>query len=244
MNFKNKIVLITGARKGIGFSIVQKFLNLGAFIIGTSTSFSGVNFINKYLGKKGVGMQLDVSKKKSIKHFLKNINFKFTHIDILINNIGIVIDKLLINMKENDWDSVIDINLNSIFLISKYIIKIMIKKKYGRIINIGSLIGSIGNIGQSNYSASKAGLIGLSKSLSYEVASMGITVNVISPGFIITDMTKSLTLNKRKYFLSKIPMKRFGLPEEVSNVVIFIASEESSYITGEVINVNGGICLI
>ncbi|MFI4853319.1 MAG: 3-oxoacyl-ACP reductase FabG [Candidatus Makana argininalis] len=244
MNFKNKIVLITGARKGIGLSIVKKFLILGAFIIGTSKSCSGVNFINKYLGKKGVGIKLNVTKKKSIKNFLKKIRTEFKYIDILINNIGIIFDNLLLNMKEHDWRSVIDINLNSVFLISKYIIKLMIKKKYGRIINIGSFIGSIGNIGQSNYSASKAGLIGLSKSLSYEVASMGITVNVISPGFIITDMTKSLTLNKRKYFLSKIPMNRFGLPEEISNVVIFIASEESSYITGEVINVNGGICLI
>ncbi|MGK2896944.1 MAG: 3-oxoacyl-ACP reductase FabG [Candidatus Makana argininalis] len=244
MNFKNKIVLITGARKGIGFAIVKKFLTLGAFIIGTSKSHSGVNFINKYLGKQGLAIKLDVTKKTSIKNFLKKINIEFRHIDILINNIGIIFDKLLINMKENDWKSVIDINLNSVFLISKYIIKLMIKKKYGRIINLGSFIGSVGNIGQSNYSASKAGLVGLSKSLSYEVASMGITVNVISPGFIITDMTKSLTLNKRKYFLSKIPMNRFGFPEEISNVVAFIASEESSYITGEVINVNGGICLI
>ncbi|MFI4819059.1 MAG: 3-oxoacyl-ACP reductase FabG [Enterobacterales bacterium] len=244
MNFKNKIVLITGARKGIGFSIVKKFLLLGAFVIGTSKNYSGVNYINKYLGKKGLGIRLDVSKKKSINIFLKKINIKFGHIDILINNIGIISDKLLINMKENDWKSVININLNSVFLISKYIIKFMIKKRYGRIINIGSFIGLIGNIGQSNYSASKAGLIGLSKSLSYEVASMGITVNVISPGFIITNMTKSLTLKKRKYFLSKIPMNRFGLPEEVSNLVTFIASEESSYITGEVININGGICLI
>ncbi|MFI4847290.1 MAG: 3-oxoacyl-ACP reductase FabG [Candidatus Makana argininalis] len=244
MNFKNKIILITGARKGIGLSIVKKFLLLDAFIIGTSKSSSGVNFINTFLGKKGIGIKLDVSKKKSIKNFFKKINIKFRYIDVLINNIGIIFDKLLINMKENDWKSVIDINLNSVFLISKYIIKIMMRKKYGRIINIGSFIGFIGNIGQSNYSASKAGLVGLSKSLSYEVASMGITVNVVSPGFIITDMTKSLTLNKRKYFLSRIPMNRFGLPEEVSSLVIFLASEESSYITGEVINVNGGICLI
>ncbi|CEN32181.1 3-oxoacyl-[acyl-carrier-protein] reductase FabG [Candidatus Westeberhardia cardiocondylae] len=243
MSFKNKIVLVTGARKGIGYAITKIFLIKGAIVIGTSTDILRVEKINNYIKKygKGKGMKLDISNVDSIDNFFKKIQRNFGKVDILINNAGILCDNLLINMKEKEWQSVINVNLTSIFRISKRVIRYMIKQCYGRIITIGSVIGSIGNIGQTNYSAAKAGLIGFSKSLAKEVAHKGITVNVIAPGFIITNMTKSLSNKQRAKILSKIPIKRFGNIKDIANIVAFFASEKASYITGETIHVNGGM---
>lgn len=244
MNFKNKIVLITGASRGIGRSIAETFAALNATVIGTATNQINVNIINSYLGSSGKGIELDVSNKVSIENCLKSIRTEFSDIDILINNAGIVYDNLLIRMKEEEWQSIINTNLTSIFRISKAVIRAMIKKRYGRIITIGSVVGSIGNIGQTNYATAKAGLIGFSKSLAREVATYGITVNVVSPGFIATDMIKSLTSKQQENILSLIPLNRLGEPKEIANVVAFFASEEASYITGETIHVNGGIYMI
>ncbi|WP_395480108.1 3-oxoacyl-ACP reductase FabG [Candidatus Curculioniphilus buchneri] len=241
MNFKNKIVLVTGASRGIGRAIVEKFAAYGATVIGTATSHTGAKAISAYLGSSGKGMELDVSKNVSIENFLEQIRIEFGAADILVNNAGITHDNLLIRMKDHEWQSVLEINLTSVFRISKAIIRSMIKQRYGRIVTIGSAVGFMGNIGQANYAATKAGLIGFSKSLAREVASRGITVNVVAPGFIITDMTESLTNEDRACVLSRIPANRLGDPKEIANAVLFLASDEASYITGETMHINGGM---
>lgn len=241
MTFQKKIVLVTGARKGIGRAIAKMFTIHKATVIGTATDICGVQEIDRYLGNLGKGAQLDVTKQHSIDTCLKSIREEFGDINILVNNAGITQDKALFHMKHEEWQSVIDVNLTSVFRLSKSVIKPMIKKHYGRIINIGSIIGTIGNVGQINYAASKAGLIGLTKSLSKEVASRGITVNVISPGFIYTDMTKNLIEKYKNKILSTIPMQRFGEPKDIAYAVIFLSSNNSNYITGQTIHINGGM---
>lgn len=241
MTFKKKIVLVTGARQGIGRSISEMFARHGATVIGTSTNIYGVQQINEYLNNQGKGVQLNVAQQHSIDICLQSIYKEFTHIDILINNAGIVQDNLSLCMKDDDWQTVININLTAVFRISKTVIKPMIKKHYGRIINIGSVIGATGNIGQVNYAASKAGLIGLTRSLAREVASRGITVNVVAPGFINTSMTKNLVNIHKNNILSKIPMNRFGDPQDIAYAVIFLASDNAKYITGQTIHINGGM---
>ncbi len=238
MNFKNKIALITGASRGIGRAVGELLVKYGANVIGTATNKNGILTINNY---KGNGIVLDISDIRSINFFLKQISSKYNDIDILINNVGIYSDKILIKMTEKEWTTVINSNINSLFYISKMVIKLMIKKRYGRIINIGSVVGSIGNFGQTNYALSKAGMIGFSKSLAKEVALYGITVNVVSPGFILTDMTLSLKRKYRYNILSNIPIKRFGTPKEVAETVIFLASDKAAYVTGQTIHVNGGM---
>ncbi|WMY97706.1 MAG: 3-oxoacyl-[acyl-carrier-protein] reductase [Arsenophonus sp.] len=244
MNFNGKKVLVTGASRGIGKSIAKLFVKYGAKVAATATNKKNVEIINQYLQNNGKGYLLNVTNHQSIEDILYKIHQEFGNIDILINNIGIISDNLIIRMKKEDWNKVIDINLNSIFTISKNIIHSMIKKRYGRIISIGSVIGMTGNIGQTNYSASKAGIIGFSKSLAIEVASRGITVNVVSPGFIETDMSISLLKNKKEKILEKIPMKRLGKTKDVANSVIFLASDQASYITGINLHVNGGMYMI
>lgn len=244
MILKEKIALITGASKGIGRAIAEKFLKKNIKIIGTSRNLNGVNIINNYLSVYGKGFMLDVSDKQSIKNVLKKIKDEFGDIDILINNAGITNDNLLIRMKDNDWKEILKINLYSIFYLSKIIIKSMIKKRNGRIISIGSVVANMGNAGQTNYAAAKAGLIGFTKSLSREVASRGITVNIVSPGFIKTKMIEKLNKKQRDNILSNIPIGRFGNTQEVANVVAFLASEEASYITGATIHVNGGLYMM
>ncbi|QJC28947.1 beta-ketoacyl-ACP reductase [Enterobacteriaceae endosymbiont of Plateumaris rustica] len=242
MNLKGKLALVTGASRGIGYYISNTLAYYGANVIGTSTSIHGVKIINKYLDKKGIGLVLNlISNSSSIKKFLKNIRYKFGNIDILVNNAAIISDNLLINMKEYEWNNVLMTNLTSVFKLSKEVIRYMLKKSFGRIITIGSVIGSIGNIGQVNYATSKSGLMGFSKSLALEVAHKGITVNIVSPGFIETDMTFKISKHIKNNILSKIPFKRFGKPQEIADVVAFLASDKASYITGETIHVNGGL---
>ncbi|XBC38514.1 MAG: 3-oxoacyl-ACP reductase FabG [Buchnera aphidicola (Melaphis rhois)] len=241
MTNKKKVALVTGASRGIGKEISKKLASKGIIVIGTATSNAGTKIINSYLKNNGTSFILDVMNSDSIKNAMQNICNDFEHIDILINNIGIVQDKLLVNMTYSNWNKVIEINLNSIFHISKPIVKKMIRKKKGKIITIGSIIGHIGNYGQTNYSASKSGLIGFHRSLALEVASQGICVNMIAPGFIETDMTKKLTKHQKYKYLLKIPMKKFGKINEISETVLFLISDNISYITGQVIHINGGM---
>ncbi|AYN24718.1 3-oxoacyl-[acyl-carrier-protein] reductase [Buchnera aphidicola] len=241
MKINKKTALITGANQGIGKEIAIKLLQKGIQVIGTSTSVNGVKIINKYLKKNGFGFVLDLKDSDSILEKMKEIYKKEYSIDILINNAGTKLDNLLVYMSNQEWENVIKINLTSIFYLSKSVIRSMIKKKFGRIITIGSVIGYIGNQGQINYSASKSGLVGFHKSLALEVASKGITVNIVSPGFIKTNLTKDLNIFQYKKHLSKIPMKRIGKPEEIADAVVFLSSEKASYITGHTLHVNGGM---
>ncbi|WP_343191988.1 beta-ketoacyl-ACP reductase [Buchnera aphidicola (Formosaphis micheliae)] len=238
---RQKIAIVTGASRGIGLDILKKLIRKNIFVIGTSTTKNGMNKINYYLKNKGIGIILDVNDYLSINTSIKKIYEQYKFIDILINNAGINRDKLLINMTTIDWEDVLRINLTGVFHMSKEILYTMIKRRYGRIITIGSVVGHIGNPGQTNYSAAKSGLIGFHKSLALEVASFGITVNIISPGFIKTDMTNSI--NKKKYdnYISKIPMKRFGQVNDISSAVLFFISNQASYITGQVLHINGGM---
>ncbi|MGL9769852.1 MAG: 3-oxoacyl-ACP reductase FabG [Sodalis sp. (in: enterobacteria)] len=244
MNLKGKIALVTGASRGIGRAIAEMLATRSATVIGTATSESGAAAISTYLGNSGKGMKLDVSNNASINIFLEKIRAKFGDADILVNNAGITRDNLLMYMKEDEWQSILDTNLTSVFRMSKAVMRAMIKKRYGRIITIGSVVGAMGNAGQANYAAAKAGLVGFSKSLSREVASRGITVNVVAPGFIATDMTETLTDEYRESILSKIPANRLGYPKEIASAVLFFASEEAAYITGETIHVNGGMYML
>ncbi|PLK58386.1 3-oxoacyl-ACP reductase [Candidatus Palibaumannia cicadellinicola] len=244
MSLKDKIALVTGASRGIGRAIAEMLAAQQAVVVGTSTSENGADNISGYLGKSGKGMKLNVSDLVSIEAFLKKMRIEFGDVDILVNNAGITRDNLLIRMTEDEWQSVLNTNLTSVFRMSKAVIRAMLKKHYGRIITIGSVVGAIGNAGQANYTAAKAGLIGLSKSLAREVASRGITVNVVAPGFITTDMTGVLTDEHRVGILSQIPANRLGYPTEIASAVAFFASDEAAYITGETIHVNGGMYML
>ncbi|AFA40956.1 3-oxoacyl-[acyl-carrier-protein] reductase [Wigglesworthia glossinidia endosymbiont of Glossina morsitans morsitans (Yale colony)] len=241
MQFEKKISLVTGANRGIGKAIAKKLLEKNVIVIGTATQPEGVKKISKYLHGQGLGIQLNICDSISIKLCLEKIKKNFGLINILINNAGITQDNLLIKMKENQWDSVINTNLTGTYRISKEVIPGMLKKNYGRIVNIGSVSGFVGNPGQTNYSASKFGLIGFTHSLSREVAKRGITVNMICPGFIDTDMTRILSEKHKEKILSFIPINRFGSTKDVAHAAIFLASDEASYITGETIHVNGGM---
>ncbi|AMA64667.1 3-oxoacyl-[acyl-carrier-protein] reductase FabG [Candidatus Arsenophonus lipoptenae] len=241
MNFDGKIALVTGASRGIGRSIAELLNKRGSKVIGTSTSEEGAKIISSYLGDRKQSYVLNITDTKSINTTLYKIQEQFGAIDILVNNAGITSDNILLRMKQEEWNKVINTNLNSIFDLSKFIIRSMIKKHYGRIISIGSVIGTLGNIGQANYAAAKAGIIAFSKSLAREVAKRGITVNVVSPGFIKTDMTRALTDEQQAGILTHVPIGRFGDTREIASAVAFLASDEASYITGETLHVNGGM---
>ncbi|MGJ0627171.1 3-oxoacyl-ACP reductase FabG [Xenorhabdus bovienii] len=244
MSFDGKIALVTGASRGIGRSIAELLVERGARVIGTATSENGAEAISAYLGDKGKGFVLNVTDSESVEKALSNIRAEFGEIDILVNNAGITRDNLLMRMKDGEWQDIIDTNLSSIFRLSKAVMRSMMKKRYGRIISIGSVVGTMGNAGQANYAAAKAGVIGFSKSLAREVASRGITVNVVAPGFIETDMTRALTDDQRAGILSEIPASRLGNAKEIASAVAFLASDEAAYITGETLHVNGGMYMI
>jgi 3-oxoacyl-[acyl-carrier protein] reductase len=244
MNLSGKIALVTGASRGIGKAIAEKLVACGATVVGTATTEKGAQAISEYLGAKGKGFALNVTDEASIESVINMIKTEFGDIDILVNNAGITRDNLLMRMKEDEWQDILDTNLTSVFRLSKALMRTMMKKRYGRIITIGSVVGTMGNAGQANYAAAKAGLIGFSKSLAREVASRGITVNVVAPGFIATDMTEALTDEQKALTLTQVPAGRLGEPAEIANAVAFLASDEASYITGETLHVNGGMYMV
>lgn len=245
MGFENKIVLVTGASRGIGRAIAEGFAAQGATVVGTATSEKGAAAISEYLaGKgKGKGMVLDVSKQESIDAVLEAIKNEFGDVAILVNNAGITRDGLLMRMKDEDWDAIMATNLTSVYRMSKAVMRSMMKARWGRIVNISSVVGLSGNPGQCNYSAAKAGVIGFTKSMAREVASRGITVNAVAPGFIATDMTSVLSDDVKNALLAGVPCGRLGDPTDIANAVLYLASDGASYVTGETINVNGGMLM-
>jgi 3-oxoacyl-[acyl-carrier protein] reductase len=239
-----KIVLVTGATRGIGKAISLTLGGAGATVIGTATTESGADNISKVFAESkitGKGMKLDVTDNDQVSNLVKNIGEDFGSVDILVNNAGITKDNILLRMKDDEWEDIINTNLSSIYKMSKSVLRGMIKKRSGRIISITSVVGAMGNAGQSNYGAAKAGIIGFTKSLAREVGVRGITVNAIAPGFIETDMTDSLPDDQKEALASQIPMGRLGTPNEVAQAVLFLAGESGSYITGQTIHVNGGM---
>ena len=241
MSLDGEIALVTGASRGIGKAIATKLAAEGATVIGTATSEGGAASIAEYLGAQGTGMVLDVTNADSVSEVLGAIEEQYGPISILINNAGITRDNLMMRLKDADWDAIINTNLTSVFKISKACLRNMMKARKGRIITIGSVVGSTGNPGQTNYAAAKAGLIGFSKSLAREVGSRGITVNTVAPGFIDTDMTRALSDEQRDALKGQIPLSRLGDPDDIANAVAFLASPSASYITGETLHVNGGM---
>ncbi|BCE01785.1 3-oxoacyl-ACP reductase FabG [Marinicellulosiphila megalodicopiae] len=241
MSLEGKVALVTGASRGIGKAIAEAFVAQGAKVIGTATSEKGAEAISAYLGDAGRGAKLDVNNSEEITELFKTIKADFGDALIVVNNAGITQDNLFLRMKDEQWDDVISTNLSSVFRVSKAAIKSMAKARYGRIINISSVIGSMGNAGQVNYGASKAGVEGFTRSLAKEIAARGVTVNSVAPGFIGTDMTDAIPEAQRDAILANVPANRLGKPEEVAATVLFLASEGAAYITGETINVNGGL---
>ena len=239
-----KLVLVTGASRGIGKAIALTLGRAGATIIGTATTESGADDISKVFAEKnisGKGMKLNVTNNEQISDLVKTVNEDFGSFDILVNNAGITRDNILLRMKEDEWEDIINTNLSSIYKMSKSVLRGMIKNRSGRIISITSVVGAMGNAGQSNYAAAKAGMIGFTKSLAREVGVRNITVNAIAPGFIETDMTDSLPDEQKEALASQIPMGRLGTAEEVAKAVLFLAGDGGSYITGQTLHVNGGM---
>ena len=240
MDFKGKKILVTGATGVIGGDIVRKFLSLNGTVLGTGTNLEKLNSL-KDKNPNLITEQFDISKHDKIDEFIERVFSNLGGLDILINNAGITKDNLSLRMKNEEWQKVIDVNLTSTFYLCKSSIKKMLKNKFGRIVNITSIVGHTGNVGQGNYSASKAGVVSMSKSLAIEYAKKNITINCVSPGFIKTNMTDKISDQFKSELLSRIPMNRLGSGEDVSNTVAFLSSNESSYITGETIHVNGGM---
>ncbi len=244
MELKGEVALVTGASRGIGKGIALTLGARGATVIGTATSEAGADAISDYLQQQGIngaGMALDVTEADSVKHVLDKIGEAYGAVSILVNNAGITRDNLLMRMKDEEWDSIIDTNLTSVYRLSKACLRPMMKARKGRIINIASVVGVSGNPGQTNYAAAKAGMIGFSKALAREVGSRGITVNTVAPGFIDTDMTRELPDEQRAALLKQIPLDRLGSADEIAACVAFLASPLAGYITGETIHVNGGM---
>jgi 3-oxoacyl-[acyl-carrier protein] reductase len=243
LSIEGKVALVTGATRGIGKAIALQLASQGAVVIGTATSESGAATISAYLADAGTGkgMVLNVTDSDSVTSTLKELVSEFGAPTILVNNAGITKDNLLMRMKEEEWDAVIDTNLNSIFRLTKGCLRGMTKAKWGRVVNISSVVGSMGNMGQTNYAATKAAVEGFSRSMAREVASRNITVNSIAPGFIATDMTNALGEDQKDMLRTQIPLQRLGAPEDIAALVGFLVSDAGSYITGETIHVNGGM---
>ena len=241
---EGKIALVTGASRGIGKAIADMLGELGATVVGTATSDGGAEAISRRFtdaGIQGQGMRLDVGDDASVDAVIKEIGEKYGAVTILVNNAGITRDNLLMRMKTDEWGSVLDTNLSSVYRMCKACLRPMMKAKGGRIINIASVVGASGNAGQTNYAAAKAGMFGFTKSLAQEVGSRAITVNAVAPGFIDTDMTRELPEAQREALLKSIPLGRLGSPQEIASVVAFLASDSAAYVTGETIHVNGGM---
>lgn len=243
----SKIAFVTGASRGIGKAIALELASQGAVVIGTATSEKGAEAISAYLqeaGATGKGFCLDVTQGEMITEVLAQVTQEFGVPTILVNNAGITRDNLLMRMKDDEWDDIIQTNLNSVYRMSKACLRGMMKAKGGRIINIASVVGVMGNAGQTNYAAAKAGIIGFSKSLAREVGARNITVNTIAPGFIDTDMTRALPEEQREMLTQQIPLSRLGEPEDIAKSVSFLAGDGGAYITGQTLNVNGGMYMI
>jgi 3-oxoacyl-[acyl-carrier protein] reductase len=244
INLEGKVTLVTGASRGIGKAIAESLGKAGATVIGTATSESGANSISAYFkeaGINGVGKVLNVTDTDSIDGLIKDINSEFGAVTILVNNAGITRDNLMLRMKEDEWNDIISTNLTSVYRLSKACLKGMMKAKQGRIISISSVVGATGNAGQANYAAAKAGVVGFTKSLAQEIGSRGITVNVVAPGFIDTDMTRELSDDQRNALLTNIPLGKLGQSEDIANAVLFLSSDMGAYISGETLHVNGGM---
>jgi 3-oxoacyl-[acyl-carrier protein] reductase len=240
MKLKDEVALVTGASRGIGRAIAERLAREGAKVYGTATSDAGAEAIGKALAEwGGQGRKLDVRDAGACEALIGEIG----NLSILVNNAGVTRDTLLLRMKEEDWQEVLDTDLSSVFRLSKAVLRGMMKARHGRIISIGSVVGAMGNPGQANYCAAKAGLVGFSKSLAREIGSRGITVNVVAPGFIDTDMTKDLGEEARKALLAQVPEQRLGTPEDIAAAVAFLASREAGYITGATLDVNGGMLM-
>jgi len=240
INFKGKKILITGATGGIGGALVKKFVSLEGSVLATGTNTEKLDSLKKDFPNINI-LKFDISDHAKIEEFIENVSSQLTGLDVLINNAGTNVDNLSLRMNESEWKKVIDINLGSTFLMCKYAIKKMLKNKYGRVVSITSVVGHTGNVGQANYAASKAGIIGMSKSLAIEYAKKNITINCVSPGFIKSRMTDNIVENVKAVLTSRIPMAKLGTGEDVSNTVAFLSSDAASYITGETIHVNGGM---
>ncbi|HEY7658190.1 MAG TPA: 3-oxoacyl-ACP reductase FabG [Burkholderiales bacterium] len=244
MTLDGKIALVTGASRGIGQAIALELGRSGATVIGTSTSTAGADAIGKQLaaaGVKGTGIALNVNDAQQVESAVQDIQRRFGDIAILVNNAGITRDNLLVRMKDEEWDDIMATDLKSVYRLSKLVLRSMMKARYGRIINMTSVVGVTGNAGQTNYAAAKAGIIGFSKSLAREVGSRNITVNCIAPGFIDTDMTRALTGEQRSALVAQIPLGRLGRPEDVASAAAFLASPAADYVTGCTLHVNGGM---
>ena len=244
LDLQGQIALVTGASRGIGRSIALSMGQQGASIVGTSTSELGARGVTAALSDAGIegrGVVLDVTHGESVLNVVNQIEENFGPISILVNNAGITRDNLLLRMKDEEWDDILETNLSSVFRVTKACLRGMVRARRGRVINVTSIVGATGNSGQTNYAAAKAGLVGFTKSLASEVASRGITVNGIAPGFIETDMTSSLEQSRRDALVTAIPLGRLGVGEDVAAAAVFLASREASYITGQVIHVNGGL---
>lgn len=244
MPHQGKVALVTGASRGIGQAIAFAMGRANAFVVGTATTEEGAKNIQKAFdqaGQKGVGLVLNVANMDSVEATMAIIKEKYGMPTILINNAAITRDNLMLRMKDEEWESVIETNLNSIFRVTKVCLRDMLKARWGRIISIGSVVGSTGNPGQVNYAAAKAGLVGFTKALAQEIGSREVTVNAVAPGFIDTDMTRELPEEQRQLLLQRIPMQRLGRADEIAAAVAFLASDAASYITGQVLHVNGGM---
>jgi 3-oxoacyl-[acyl-carrier protein] reductase len=244
MSIANKLAVVSGATRGIGKAIALELGKRGAVVIGTATSEAGAAQISAYLheaGIKGQGLMLDAGSVASTEAFAKQVQDQYGTVEILVNNAGITRDNLMLRMKEEEWDAVLNTNLSSVFRLTRQFLRGMSKTRWGRIISISSVVGSSGNSGQANYAAAKAGMEGFSRALAMEIGSRGITVNCVAPGFIDTDMTRNLPAEHAEALKAKIPLGRYGQPEEIAAVVGFLASQEAGYITGETIHANGGM---
>jgi 3-oxoacyl-[acyl-carrier protein] reductase len=244
MTLEGEIALVTGASRGIGRAIATTLAARGATVVGTATSEKGAEAITAYLqetGARGRGMVLDVTRPEDVDGLIRQVSEEFGPVGILVNNAGITRDNLLMRMKDEEWEDIIRTNLTAVYRMSKAVLRGMTRARRGRIIHIGSVVGSSGNAGQTNYAAAKAGLLGFTKSLAREVGPRGVTVNTVAPGFIDTDMTRDLPETQRDALLGQIPLGRLGMPEEVAEVVAFLASPAAAYVTGETIHVNGGM---